>query len=257
MGPMRSDGQALPPRGDAAPLLPLPTLGASPRDGVDPRDGFPPLYRALRSLSAPLLRSLFRLTVTGAEALPASGPLILAANHHNYLDGVVLAVAVSRPIAFLVMPRVWHASLLHPAFHRRIGSVAVNLERPDSGAIKRVLRLLEAGRAVGIFPEGPFSREGRLVGGQPGVALLALRSGAPVVPAAIDGTFEAMRGRPWHLPRPHPLRVRFGAPMTFATRRRAVGRAERAEVTRRVMSEIGRLLGPDGPKPPAARADAS
>jgi 1-acyl-sn-glycerol-3-phosphate acyltransferase len=220
-------------------------------------DGFPPLYRLLRGLSAPLVRTLFRLDVTGTDALPASGPLIVAANHHNYLDGVVLAVAMARPIAFLVMPRVWNATPLHPAFHRRIGSVPVNLERPDPGAIKRVLRLLEGGRVVGIFPEGPFSREGRLVGGQPGVALLALRSGAPVVPVAIDGTFEALRGRPWHVPRPFPLRVRFGAPMTFgAARGPRRQRAERHEVTRRIMSEIGRLLGTEGPGL-AERADAS
>jgi 1-acyl-sn-glycerol-3-phosphate acyltransferase len=210
----------------------------------------------LRGLSAPIVRTLFRLDVTGAEALPASGPLIVAANHHNYLDGVVLAVAMARPIAFLVMPRVWNATPLHPTFHRRIGSIPVNLERPDPGAIKRVLRLLEGGRVVGIFPEGPFSREGRLVGGQPGVALLALRSGAPVVPVAIGGTFEALRGRPWHVPRPHPLRVRFGTPMTFGASSGPLARAERHEVTRRIMSEIGRLLGADG-QGLAERADAS
>jgi 1-acyl-sn-glycerol-3-phosphate acyltransferase len=163
---------------------------------------------------------------------------------------------MARPLAFLVMPRVWNASPLHPAFHRRIGSIPVNLERPDPGAIKRVLRLLEGGQVVGIFPEGPFSREGRLVGGQPGVALLALRSGAPVVPVAIDGTFEALRGRPWHVPRLHRLRVRFGTPMTFGAPHRPRTRTERAEVTHRIMSEIGRLLGPESTGP-AAQADAS
>jgi 1-acyl-sn-glycerol-3-phosphate acyltransferase len=221
-------------------------MGPMHPDGHTP----PPLYRVLRGLSAPIVRRLFSLHVTGAEALPATGPVIVAANHHNYLDGVVLAVAVARPIAFLVMPRVWNASPLHPPFHRRIGSIPVNLERPDPGAIKRVLRLLEDGGVVGIFPEGPFSREGRLVGGQPGVALLALRSGAPVVPVAIDGTFEALRGRPWRVPRRHPLRVRLGAPMTFGARRHPLARAEREEVTRRIMSEIDRLLGARAGAPP-------
>jgi MFS family permease len=99
------------------------------------------------------------------------------------------------------------------------------------------------GRIVGIFPEGPFSREGRLVGGHPGVALIALRSGVPVVPAAIHGTYEALRGRRFYVPRAHPLSVRFGAAMHFGwPRHRRVTRAERDDVTRRIMGEIAALL---------------
>jgi 1-acyl-sn-glycerol-3-phosphate acyltransferase len=155
-------------------------------------------------------------------------------------------VAVPRPISFLVMPRVYHASLLHPAFHRRIGSIPLNLSRPDPAAIRTALRALDAGRIVGIFPEGPFSREGRLVPGQPGVAALALRAGVPVVPAAIAGTFEALRGRRFHLPRRHPLTVRFGQPLQPARARRpSHSRAERADMTGRIMSEIARLLARD------------
>jgi len=212
-----------------------------PRERAEP---FPPLYRLLRMVCTPLLRRLFDLRVTGLEHLPASGPFILAANHHNYVDGVVLGVALSRPIAFLVMPRVFYASPVHPAFHRRIGSIPINLKRPDPGAIKRVLRKLENGRVVGIFPEGPFSREGRLVDGQPGVAMIALRSGMPVVPAAIGGTYEALAGRRFYVPRRHPLSVRFGPAMHFGrVRHRRVTRAEREELTRRIMSEIAALLG--------------
>jgi 1-acyl-sn-glycerol-3-phosphate acyltransferase len=206
-------------------------------------NGFSWLYRMIRDGCAPLLRSQFGYRISGLERLPAAGPFILAANHHNYLDGVLLGTAVPRPISFLVMPRVYRASPLHPFFHRRIGSIPVNLERPDPGAIKRVLRALDAGRIVGIFPEGPFSREGRLVGGHPGVGLIALRSGVPVVPAAIQGTFEALQGRRFHVPRAHPLSVRFGAAMHFGwPRHRRITRPERDEVTRRIMGEIAALL---------------
>jgi 1-acyl-sn-glycerol-3-phosphate acyltransferase len=220
---------------------------------------FPPLYRAVRGICAPLLRRFFDLRVEGAERLPASGSFILAANHHNYLDGVVLGVAVPRPIAFLVMPRVFRATPLHPRFHRHIGSIPVNLERPDPGAIKRVLRVLDAGRVVGIFPEGPFSQEGRLVRGQPGAALIALRAGVPVVPAAIEGTYEALRARRFYLPRRHPLSVRFGEPLHFGRRgNRSISRTDREEATRRIMSEIAALLSPASePAAAAGRAGAS
>lgn len=220
---------------------------------------FPPVYRVVRSACAPLLRRLFDLRVEGVERLPASGSFILAANHHNYLDGVVLGVAVPRPIAFLVMPRVFRATRLHPPFHRRIGSIPVNLERPDPGAIKRVLRVLEAGRVVGIFPEGPFSQEGRLVRGQPGAAMIALRAGVPIVPAAIEGTYEALRARRFYMPRRQPLSVRFGEPLHFGRRNdQPISRTEREEVTRRIMSEIAALLGPASePAAGACRAGAS
>lgn len=216
---------------------------------------FPPLYRLLRGISRPLLHSVFGFETVGAEHLPASGPFIVAANHHNYLDGVVLGVAVPRPISFLVMPRVYRASPVHPAFHQRIGSIPVDVERPDPGAIKRALRVLGDGRVVGIFPEGPFSREGRLVPGHPGVAVIALRAGVPVVPAAIRGTYEALAGRRLHLPRRHPLSVRFGPPLDFGSgRRRGPTHGDRREVTRRIMAEIAALLDQEpAPRRPASR----
>jgi len=238
----------------------LSVLGPAAEPSHARAEPFPPLYRLVRGACTPVLHRLFDLRVEGAEHLPASGSFILAANHHNYLDGVVLGVAVPRPIAFLVMPRVYRATPLHPPLHRQIGSIPVNLERPDPGAIKRVLRALDAGRVVGIFPEGPFSQEGRLVPGQPGAALIALRAGVPIVPAAIEGTYEALRARRFYVPRRRPLSVRFGAPLVFdrARRHQAIARAEREEITRRIMSEIAALLHPASqPAAAAGRAGVS
>lgn len=219
------------------------------------REHVPLLYRVLRAVGGPVLRSLFDLSVEGREWLPTRGPFILAANHHNYLDSVVLGVAVPRRIAFLVMPSVYHATRLHPSFHRHVGSIPINLERPDPGAIKRALRVLGESGVIGIFPEGPFSLDGRLVKGQPGVALIALRAGVPVVPAAIRGTYEALAGRPWHIPRFHGLRARFGPPLFFGRFRREtpVPRSLREEVTRQIMGEIAHLLLDADPRA-AARA---
>ncbi|MBI4562810.1 MAG: 1-acyl-sn-glycerol-3-phosphate acyltransferase [Candidatus Rokubacteria bacterium] len=212
-------------------------------------ESFPVLYRLLRGLARPVLQSVFRLRISGLEHLPTSGPYILAANHSNYLDGVVLGVAVPRKIAFLVMPSVYHSSPLHPPFHRHVGSIPINLERPDPGAIKRVFRVLEQGNVVGIFPEGPFSLSGQLVRGQPGVAMIALRSGVPVVPVAIRGTYEALVRRPLHVPRPYPLSARFGKPLEFGlvSRSTKLPHGVREEVTRRIMGEIGALLSGDRP----------
>ena len=208
--------------------------------------GLPPvppsaLYRALRAWLRPAADRLLSLAVEGTEHLPRRAPYIVAANHHNYLDGVVIALALPVPIGFIVMPGVYRASRLHPFLHDRIGSIPVNLERPDIGAFRRALRALEGGRVIGIFPEGPFSVRGRLERGQPGVGLLALRSGVPVIPAGIQGTYEALRGRRLHVPRRHPVRVRFGPGRRFGIDGERP-RLDRAGVTQRIMDDIAALL---------------
>lgn len=201
----------------------------------------PLLYRALRRPVRALLEHWFELLVDGLEHLPERGPYIIAANHHNYLDGVVLAVTAPEPVAFLVMPRVWRATPLHPLLHRHIGSIPLTLARPDVGALRRALQALGAGRVVGIFPEGPFSVTGRLERGLPGVALLALRSGVPVVPAGIRGTYQALVNRRLYVPRRHPLGVRFGRPRVFASED-GQSRTARMAVTKRIMDDIAALL---------------
>jgi 1-acyl-sn-glycerol-3-phosphate acyltransferase len=215
-----------------------PDASAAPDEG----EHFPAVYAGLKRVLPPLLRHFFAFRVTGLEHLPAQGPYIVAANHANYLDGVVLGAALPRKIRFLVMPRVYRATPLHPYFHDHVGSIPVSLARPDPSAIRRALRVLEEGGVVGIFPEGPFSRHGTLVRGQPGVALVALRAGVPVVPAAISGTFRALAARRFFLPRRVPLGVRFGKPLRFATPRPRVTQGVRADVTGRIMDEIATLL---------------
>ena len=225
------------------------TPGASP--ATDEPERLPVVYAGLKRVLPPLLRHLFAFRVSGLEHLPGRGPYIVAANHANYLDGVVLATALPRKIRFLVMPRVYRATPLHPYFHDHVGSIPVSLARPDPGAIRRALRVLEEGGVVGIFPEGPFSRHGRLGRGQPGVAMVALRSGVPVVPAAISGTFDALAARRFFVPRRVPISVRFGKPIRFTTPRQRMTQGLRADVTGGIMDEIAALLAADGPPAPA------
>ncbi|HSE95608.1 MAG TPA: lysophospholipid acyltransferase family protein [Methylomirabilota bacterium] len=218
---------------------------ASSRTATAPREAserLPYLYTGLRGFARTMLRRFFAFQVRGIEQLP-TGAFIVAANHVNYLDGVVLGAALARQIVFLVMPRVYRATPLHPFFHDHIGSIPINLARPDHGAIRSVLRVLEAGGLVGIFPEGPFGKDGQLVRGQPGIALVALRAGVPVVPAAITGTFEALVTRRGYIPRPVPIRVRFGTPLRFTAQTRGVlTQRVREDVTTRIMDEIAALL---------------
>jgi 1-acyl-sn-glycerol-3-phosphate acyltransferase len=213
--------------------------------GQRARDVFAELprgYALVRGAARLILGSLFELSVEGLDRLPADGPYIVAANHHNYLDGVVLGAAWPRHIAFLVMPGVYAATPLHPPFHRWAGHIPLNLARPDPGAIRRALRVLDGGGIIGIFPEGPFSVRGRLEAGQPGVGMLALRAGAPVVPVGILGTYQALVRRRFHLPRRYPIRLRIGPPRSFCRGAGVMEKQLRADVTRRVMTDIAGLL---------------
>src|SRR5215813_8374243 len=145
-------------------------LAAGGVDVAADRLDAPLLHRALRPPIARVLHRWFGLTIEGIEHVPKHGPCIIAANHHNYLDGVVLSVAVPAPISFLVMPRVWRATPFHPLFHRHLGSIPIKLERPDVGALRRALEALALGRVVGIFPEGPFSTRRRAAPARAGAA---------------------------------------------------------------------------------------
>src|SRR3989442_7200145 len=145
------------------------------------RRPLPLLYRLFRAPVRRLLERVFDLAVHGLEYLPRSGPYIVAANHHNYLDGVVLGAVVPEPIRFIVMPRVWRATPLHPLFPRHLGSIPINLQRPDPGALRRALGALPGGRVVRIFPQGPFNVRGRPERRLAGGARLALRSGCAVI----------------------------------------------------------------------------
>src|SRR2546429_4386451 len=85
------------------------------------RGPLPLLYRLFRAPVRRLLERMFDLVVEGREHLPASGPYIVAANHHNYLDGVVLGAVAPEPIRFIVMPRVWRGTPPPPPLHPPAG----------------------------------------------------------------------------------------------------------------------------------------
>src|SRR3954462_5117308 len=147
-----------------------------------------PLTAARRS-AALLLRTVFRVRVTGLEHLPVSGPVLIAGNHTGFLDGPVVFVLLPRPSAFLVKSELYDSP-----FRRVLGSprqIPVRRGTPDRTALRRALDVLRAGGVLGVFPEGTRG-EGRLESVQHGIGYLALRAGCPVVPVVCVGTAEAL-----------------------------------------------------------------
>ena len=152
-----------------------------------------------------ILKTLAHVTVEGLENIPSTGPVILAANHRDNLDAYLLLHLVPRMVHFAARPDAFGTGALC-ALWRRLGAFPA-----DAWGMRHALTLLNDGGVVAIFPQAMISRELREASGA--VGLLALRSGAPVVPIAISGT-DAVHAVCAFTTRA-PIGVRFGASMTF------------------------------------------
>lgn len=197
------------------------------------------LYAILKPLALALMRLYFRLDSRGREHVPRQGPLLLVSNHASVLDPPLVAAMTPRPLYFLAKEELFRLPLfgrLIRALHAR----PVRRDGTDTRALKSALRLLEEQRAVLIFPEGTRGRDGRLGAGKPGAGMLAILSGAPVVPVYIAGTERALPpGGIFPLPR--KVRVTFGPPLTFK-RADDDGRKERyREAAQEMMRAIAQL----------------
>jgi 1-acyl-sn-glycerol-3-phosphate acyltransferase len=201
-------------------------------------------YRLVRWTSIPLFKLYFSLRRAGSEQVPANGPVIVAGNHASYLDPAVLGSAFPRPIHFLINARVWRATGMN-WFYRGMRSIPVDRDgRPTRDAIQAALHRLGQGRVVGIFPEGGRNGAGGVEEALAGVALLARKSGALVVPAGLAGTADAMPiGKA--LPEPVPIRVHFGEPLRVeppAGRGPAARRSADRRFTVELMERIAGLV---------------
>jgi 1-acyl-sn-glycerol-3-phosphate acyltransferase len=162
-----------------------------------------------------------RPEVHGAEQVPQTGPVILAANHRAAVDTAVIPIVTPRPVSFLGKAEYFNGSgpkgRLIAGFLRALGYVPVERGNAMAGlaALEAARKVLEAGGAFGIYPEGTRSLDGRLHRGHTGVGALALATGAKVVPVALMGT-EKVQPVGKRFPRVAKVTVRFGAPLDFS-----------------------------------------
>jgi 1-acyl-sn-glycerol-3-phosphate acyltransferase len=146
-----------------------------------------------RRIGIALSAAMYRMQVRGLGRVPASGPLVVVANHQNLMDGAVLFGLLPRRVSFLVKAEVVKGPLGWLLVN--VGQYALLRGVPDRGPLLKALAQLQAGGAVGIFPEGTRGA-GTVESVFPGAGWLAARSGAAVLPVAIRGTHRpAGRGR--------------------------------------------------------------
>jgi len=133
-------------------------------------------------------RVYHRLHVLTPNQIPDSGPGILICNHTSSIDPAFLQATISHRLIVWMMAKEYMDLPAMGWFFRTIGIIPVERSGRDTGPLRAALRQLEAGRVVGIFPEGRIAPTRELLPFQTGVALMAIKMGVPVYPAYIDGT---------------------------------------------------------------------
>lgn len=145
----------------------------------------------------------FSLRVRGREHFPRQGPVLVIANHQSFIDPVAIGVAAPRHLAYLARKTLFNNRLLGWLIWS-VNAVPVDQEGIAKEGLQAILKALQAGRAVLVFPEGERTMTGKMNPLRPGVLLLLKRTRAPIVPVGISGAYKAWpRGQP--LPKPAPL----------------------------------------------------
>jgi 1-acyl-sn-glycerol-3-phosphate acyltransferase len=150
------------------------------------------------------------LRVSGQANVPADGPFLIAANHKSYLDPPILGACVDRQIRYFAKKELFDIPLFGGII-RWFGALPVNRAGFDRKSVSLALEVLSRGEGLVVFPEGTRIRRPGLAEPREGIGLLALRSGAPIVPACIVSTWEPRRT----LFRRIPIQIRLGAPLHF------------------------------------------
>ncbi|MGB6161510.1 MAG: lysophospholipid acyltransferase family protein [Pseudonocardiaceae bacterium] len=191
-------------------------------------------------LLGPLMRLACHPRVRSAEHIPRRGGAILASNHLAVADSFFLPLMIRRRVTFLAKREYFTTPGLRGWLKRQFFSATgqVPIDRSSASAAQAALdtgaRLLASGKLLGIYPEGTRSPDGRLYKGKTGVARMALEAGVPVIPVVMVGTDKVspMGTKMW---RPHPVEIRFGAPLDFS---RYAGLAGDRFVERSMVDEI-------------------
>jgi 1-acyl-sn-glycerol-3-phosphate acyltransferase len=192
-----------------------------------------PLYTFCRWIVLAIFAGLYRCRAEGTQHLPETGPALIAVNHKADFDPVVVGMVFDRPFAYMAKRELFEVPVLGRLISA-LGAFPIDRGAGDRAALETALKLLADGHVLLMFPEGTRQPDDEIHDFLPGVALLALRSGAPVVPVAVHGTNHMLRGgRPaWPA-----LRVKAGPPVDLSGIE-GRGSAAYREAARRMRADV-------------------
>jgi 1-acyl-sn-glycerol-3-phosphate acyltransferase len=179
-------------------------------------------WRLSQGLSRVLANIFGKFRVFGLENIPASGGVLLAANHQSVLDPVLVAMVLPREMHFMARRSLFR----NPIFRAIIVSYnafAIERDTADVKGVKNAIARLESGAILLVFPEGTRTENGSIGPMKPGIGMLAERAAVPIVPVLIDGAYGVLpKGS--LIPRPGRISIVFGKPLPPVTETTAVNR---------------------------------
>ncbi len=204
-----------------------------------------------RGICVALFRTIYRLRVEGLQHAPASGPLILVANHCSFFDGFILAASLPLRTCQRIFYMGFEWFFRHPIlawWGRGVRVIPVDMDTFLMRALQASAVVLREGKILCVFPEGERSMDGRVRPFRKGVGILAKELRVPVLPAYIAGSFEAWpRGQSW--PGIHRLHVRFGPvamPEALLTGEGPRGADDADTIVMRLREQVAALGGDTG-----------
>ena len=197
------------------------------------------LYYTVRLILRFLFLLFTRRWVKGKENIPNHGPIIFVSNHIELVDSPLLWISLNRRAYFMAKEEMFDSKII-AYFMTRFGAFPVRKGRPDRKALTRATQVLTNGQVLIIYPEGMRSHSRKIKLAFHGAALIASRSGVPIIPIGIYGT-EKIRGIAWLWRRPE-ITVNIGQAFTLPKTDDRLTKVELAKLTDVIIRHIVEML---------------
>ena len=207
------------------------------------------IQKYIRAFLRAGFKALYEVEIRGLENVPGDGPVIIAYNHTNVFDGPFILAFTPRPLRFIVAAFALQVPFWD-IFLKLYGAIPVRRGTADFGAIRTSIDVLEKGGGFAIAPEGTYTTDGHMVPAKQGTALIAMKTGAPIVPATITGAFHSwpsLGPQKRLVPRPWRLGLTFHEPIRITPEemeRHKEDKAFEKELTQRIVDSLNRTLEP-------------
>ncbi|HWL09297.1 MAG TPA: lysophospholipid acyltransferase family protein [Planctomicrobium sp.] len=205
-----------------------------PETTVDPRHRNW-VWRSIQLLMQNIFVFWFRYRITGLERLPDGGALLLV-NHQSFIDPLVVAVGMKRPVSYLARHDLFRVPVIGWILKN---TYVMPIRRDSAGteSIRLAVDRLQQGYYVGLFPEGTRTRDGSLQEIKPGFLAILRRVKVPVVPVGVAGAIDAYPRGALFI-RPYPVRVSIGDPITVEEVQELTQRGREQELLERIRSSM-------------------